>query len=357
MGDEADALAAEVRESRAAGKTLAIVGQGSKAFLGHSGGDAVLSTLGHAGIEDYRPQELVLTARAGTPLVDVAAAVAEHRQLLPFDPPRFGGSGGDGTFGGAIASGLAGPARPWRGGVRDAVLGVEMINGLGERLRFGGSVIKNVAGFDVSRLQVGARGTLGVILSASVRLAPAPVAEETYRLHVDAAQADALYRKWARAPLPLTATCFVDGCLTVRLSGSAAALAGARAEMGLREAGDPALWAQVRDHRHPFFSEHSRAPLTRLSLPRGCRFAADDALIEWGGCQAWCKSDGASELPDGAFATAFRGGTGGAFVADASATYTERLKRAFDPDEVFHPGIGWPTQTQEHTGTRRPSDP
>lgn len=338
MGDEADALAAQVRESRAAGKTLAIVGHESKAFLGRTRGDAVLSTTGHAGIEDYRPQELVLTARAGTPLAEIAATVAEHRQLLPFDPPRyFGdrGAGGDGTFGGAIASGFAGPARPWRGGVRDAVLGVEMINGLGERLRFGGSVIKNVAGFDVSRLQVGARGTLGVILSASVRLAPAPAVEETYRLHVDAAQAGALCRQWARAPLPLTATCFVAGRLTVRLSGSAAALASARTEMGLRETGDPALWAQVRDHRHPFFSANPQTPLTRLSLPRGCRFAPDDALIEWGGCQAWRNGEG--EVPDGAFATAFRGGNAAAFLADGTAAYAERLKQAFDPDGVFNP--------------------
>ena len=341
MGDEADALAAQVRECRTAGKTLTIVGHRSKAFLGCARSDAVLSTTGHAGIEDYRPQELVLTARAGTPLAEIAAAVAEHRQLLPFDPPRFGG---DGTFGGAIASGFAGPARPWRGGVRDAVLGVEMINGLGERLRFGGSVIKNVAGFDISRLQVGARGTLGVILSASVRLAPAPAVEETYRLRVDAAQAGALCRQWARAPLPLTATCFVAGRLTVRLSGSAAALASARAEMGLREAGDPALWAQVRDHRHPFFADEVEAPLTRISLPRGCRFEADDALIEWGGCQAWRK--GEDKLPDGAFATAFRGGAGAAFVAEGTATYAERLKRAFDPDGVFNPGIGWPASPQ-----------
>ena len=344
MSDEADALAAQVSESRAAGKTLAIVGHGSKAPLGRAGGDAVLSTTGHAGIEDYRPQELVLTARAGTPLAEIAAAVAEHRQLLPFDPPRFGGDGGDGTFGGAIASGLAGPARQWRGGVRDAVLGVEMVNGLGERLRFGGSVIKNVAGFDVSRLQVGARGTLGVILSASVRLAPAPAVEETYRLHVDAAQAGALCRQWAHGPLPLTATCFVAGCLTVRLSGSAAALASARMEMGLREAADPALWAQVRDHRHPFFADDPQAPLTRLSLPRGCRFEADDALIEWGGCQAWRKGEG--ELPNGAFATAFRGGAGTAFVAGGTATFAERLKQAFDPDGVFNPGNGWPASPQ-----------
>ena len=338
MRDEADALAAAVREGRGAGKTLAIVGHGSKAFLGGAGGDALLSTTGHAGIVDYRPQELVLTAHAGTPLAEVAAAVAEHRQILPFDPPRFGDAGGEGTFGGAIACGLSGPARPWRGSVRDAVLGVEMINGLGERLRFGGRVIKNVAGFDVSRLLVGARGTLGVVLSASVRLTPAPAAEETYRVRCDAARAGALCRRWACAPLPITATCFVAGCLRVRLSGSRAAVAGAAAEMGLREADDPDLWAQVRDHRHPFFAGDPRAPLTRLALPRGCRFEADDALIEWGGCQAWRKGEADAEVPDGAFATDFRGGARTRATTGGSSTYAARLKRAFDPDGVFEPG-------------------
>lgn len=338
MRDAADALAAAVRESRSAGKTLAIVGHGSKAFLGGAGGDALLATTGHAGIVDYRPQELVLTARAGTPLAEVAAAVAEHRQLLPFDPPRFGGDG-DGTFGGAIACGFSGPARPWRGSVRDAVLGVEMINGLGERLRFGGRVIKNVAGFDVSRLLVGARGTLGVVLSASVRLTPAPAAEETYRLPCDAVRAGALCRRWARAPLPITATCFVADCLRVRLSGSPAAIAGAAAEMGLREVDDPGLWAQVRDHRHPFFTRHPNAPLTRLSLPRGCRFETGDALIEWGGCQAWRRGRAHTDLPNGAFATAFRGGPAAHAATARSSIYAVRLKQAFDPDGVFPPTI------------------
>lgn len=347
MADEAEALAATVRECRSAGKTLRIVGHGSKPFFGGGQADERLSTSGHTGIIDYRPQELVLTARAGTPLAEVEAALAERRQLLPFDPPRFGGrfgaAAGEGTFGGAVASGLAGPARPWRGSVRDAVLGVEMINGLGERLRFGGSVMKNVAGFDVSRLMVGARGVLGVLLSASVRVAPAPEADETWRLPCDAAQAGALCRCWARSPLPLTGSCYVAGCLRVRLSGSAPALAAARAEMDLRDADDPGVWEQVRDHRHPFFGADPQAPLIRLSLPRGARFDDDDALIEWGGCQAWRTAEVNAALPAGAFPTAFRGANAAAFggaramPADASI-YAERIKQAFDPDRVFNPG-------------------
>ena len=341
MGDEAQALAAAVVECRRAGKTVRIVGHGSKPF-GGAEADARLSIRGHTGIIDYRPQELVLTARAGTPLAEVAAALAERKQMLPFDPPRFGGrvgAAGEGTFGGAVASGLAGPARPWRGGVRDAVLGVEMINGMGERLRFGGSVMKNVAGFDVSRLMAGARGTLGVILSASVRVAPAPAAEETWGLPCDAAQAGALCRRWARSPLPLTGTCHVAGCLRVRLSGSAQALAAARTEMGLRDADDPSVWEQVRDHRHPFFAADPQAPLARISLPRGARFEDDDALIEWGGCQAWRNAEGGTALPPGAFATAFRGASAPPTPPPVASSYAKRIKQAFDPDGMFNPGI------------------
>lgn len=341
MGDSASALADAVVESRAAGRTLAIVGHGSKAILGPTGGDAPLSTTGHAGIESYRPEELVLTARAGTPLAELTEAVAKEGQILPFDPPRFGGQGGDGTFGGAIACGLSGPARPWRGGVRDAVLGVELINGLGERLRFGGSVLKNVAGYDVARLQVGAHGALGVILSASVRLLPAPAAEETYRVDCGPAEAGALCRRLARTALPVTGTCHVAGCLRVRLSGSPAAIAGARTALGLREADDPDLWAQTRDHRHPFFRSDPDAPLTRLSLPRGNGFTHDGALVEWGGCQAWLTTEAANApTPAGAFATAFRGPAGPA-ASGAAANYARRIKLAFDPDSVFNPAIAW----------------
>ncbi len=343
MADDAAAIVATVAECRSRGSTLAIVGHGSKAFFSPSCGETLLRTRGHAGILDYRPEELVITARAGTPIAELTETLAEEGQLLPFDPPCFDGGG---TVGGAIATGLAGPARPWRGNVRDAILGVEIVNGLGERLRFGGSVMKNVAGYDIARLMVGARGTLGVILSASLRVLPAPEAERTRAKRCDAAEAGALCRQWARQPLPITATCHVDGVLSVRTSGSASALDSAQATMALPDAGDPALWAQVRDHRHPFFAAFAaNRPLTRLSLPRGCpppvagaASGADSLLIEWGGCQAWRRGK-PETIPDDAFATLFPGGATTPLASGALAKYTARIKRAFDPDGVLNPGL------------------
>ena len=350
MGDTADALVAAVAECRARKSTLGIVGHGSKAALGVVGGERCLSTLDHAGIVAYRPEELVVTARAGTPLAELDAALAERGQMLPFDPPRFGGTG---TLGGAIASGLSGPARPWRGSARDAVLGVEIVNGLAERLRFGGSVMKNVAGYDVSRLTTGARGRLGVVLSASVRVAPRPQEEETWRTSCDAEHAAEVYRLWARQPLPISATCWVDGELNVRLSGSASGIAKARRTMGLDVPGDDALWTALRDHRHPFFAD---APtVTRLSLPRGSLHARvplalpaegskdATALVEWGGFQVWLH--GAVTAPAGALATVFdRQGASTPRHAqtdanDAATKYEQRLLRAFDPDGIFNPGL------------------
>ena len=333
--DAAEALRAAVEDCRARGGAIGVRGHRSKAAIGCMEGAQTLSTLDHAGIVDYRPEELVVTARAGTPLAELEAALAEKGQMLPFDPPQFGGRG---TFGGAVASGFSGPARPWRGSARDAVLGVEVVNGRGERLRFGGSVMKNVAGYDVSRLMAGAKGRLGIVLSASVRVAPRPEAEETWRTACDAAEAAARCRRWARLPLPMTATCWVDGALNVRLSGSAAGIAEARRTMNLETPGDDALWAAVRDHAHGFFNDAKA--LTRLSLPRGNSFADADALIEWGGCLAWLR--GPASAPAGAFATAFRGGTdggqslgGGEFASAAVAKYEARLRHAFDPHGVF----------------------
>ena len=333
MGDAADSLVDAVAECRQRQSTLAIVGHGSKAALGEVHGEQVLSTAAHRGILDYRPEELVVTARAGTPLGELVEALAEHGQALPFEPPRFNGLG---TLGGALASGLSGPARPWRGSVRDAVLGVEIVNGLGERLRFGGSVMKNVAGYDVSRLMVGARGALGVILSASVRVSPKPPAEESWRLPCTVAEAGAHCRRWARLPLPISATCWVGGVLSVRLSGSEAGIATARRTMQLEQLQDPALWTAVRDHRHRFFAE---APgTTRLSLPRGSRYENPDALLEWGGCQAWLPGARADvPLPAGAFATAFGDSAAPPTLDPAAAKYAGRLRHAFDPQGIFNP--------------------
>ena len=357
MRDTALALVETVADCRQRKSSLAVVGHGSKARRDALGGENALCTAEHAGIVDYRPEELVVTARAGTTLNELTAALAEQGQLLPFEPPRFAGKG---TFGGAIASGLGGPARPWRGSVRDAVLGVEIVNGMGERLRFGGSVMKNVAGYDISRLMAGAQGTLGVILSASVRVLPAPEVEETWHTSCSAAEASALTREWARLPLPITATCWLDGTLSVRLSASASAIASARRTMQLREAGDPDLWAQVRDHRHAFFA--TAKTVRRVSLPRGNRFADQRALIEWGGCQAWLAdaSNGYEQasyvhdedLPEGAFVTTFDGRFAPLAGDEATAKYARRLKSAFDPECLFNPGLAplssdSPAPTQE----------
>lgn len=336
MPDDSERLSALVADCLRDRSTMAISGHGSKARYGAPDGEVRLSTSGHAGIVDYRPEELVVTALAGTPLAELTSELAAQGQILPFDPPRYAGVG---TLGGAIASGLSGPARPWRGSVRDAVLGVEIFNGRGERLHFGGSVMKNVAGYDVSRLMTGARGTLGVILSASVRLLPAPETEETLFRACNAVEAGELNRRWARAPLPITGTCYVGGVQHVRLSGSATGVAGARDDMGLRETGDPGIWAAVRDHGHGFFD--TDGTLTRLTLPQGSRFDDDSALIEWAGCQAWLHGEPA-DLPDGALATALVPGEGARrrpAVDAATAKYAARIKDAFDPHGIFNPGM------------------
>ena len=336
MGSAA-ALQGLVADCRVAKRRIAIIGHGSKpkrVARRQETDVEELSTRAHSGILDYRPEELVVTARGGTPLGELVATVSAQGQLLPFDPPRFSG---EGTLGGAIASGLTGPARPWRGSIHDAVLGVELINGLGERLRFGGSVMKNVAGYDVSRLVVGSFGTLGVVLSASVRVLPAPAAEETVCTRCSAAEAGAHVRRWMRRPLPVTGTCYVGGTLSIRLSGGSAAIDQAKAEIEIDEAGDAGIWAAVRDRAHPFFGTSD--VITRLSLPRGTRFDDDDALIEWGGSQVWIAGEPRCVAAN-VYAETFRREGGGWTTArppadGVTAKYVERVRQAFDPDGVF----------------------
>ena len=335
--DDSEALVAAVQESVATRAPLAIAGHGSKHFLGVADAAKTLSTRGHAGIIDYRPSELVVTARAGTPLATLVRVLAAEGQMLPFDPPRFGGLG---TLGGAIAAGLAGPSRPWLGGVRDAVLGVEIVNGLGERLRFGGSVIKNVAGYDVSRLMAGARGTLGVILSASLRVVPKPATERTLAVDCTVTEAGRHTAEWLRQPLPITATCFVGGTLRVRLAGHAAAVEDAANALA---AGPDAVtgdfWASVRDHAHDFFAGDGR--LDRLWLPRGAGCEHADALVEWSGGQAWLRRP--AEAIAGAFVQPFRAPAEALADAPAQAPavekYQRRVKAAFDPHGLLNPGL------------------
>jgi glycolate oxidase FAD binding subunit len=342
--DHTEALCDAVRRAAADGRSLRIVGSGSKSFLTRgtaTTGDAsrLLSVAEHQGILDYRPEELVITARAGTPLREIERLLAQARQYLPFEPPRFHGGG---TLGGAVACGLSGPGRPWRGAVRDAVLGVELLNGRGEVLRFGGQVMKNVAGYDVSRLQVGAFGTLGVLLAVSIKVLPQPNAEHTRLFELDAAAAVQCARAWARRPYPISACCLHQGLLRVRLSGAESAVAAAAAELGGEADSDPGFWTALRDQRLDFFA----APgLWRASLPPAAPLLQDaDTLVSWAGAERWWRpADPAAArrqaTAHGGHARPFDGTFGmrtGAFMDAVEHRLGERLREAFDPEGVFN---------------------
>ena len=349
--DDAAALVAAVAAANEKGRPLYLRGGDSKAHLTGCGPSTPLCTRGHVGIVDHRPDELVVTARCGTSLRELAEALATEGQMLPFDPPRFGG---DGTFGGAVAAGFSGPARPWLGATRDAVLGVRIVNGLGESLTFGGQVLKNVAGYDVSRLMVGAFGTLGLLLDVTVRVQPKPEAVATLAKHCSAEVATNTCQRLLRQPLPTTATCHVDGVLRVRVAGSEASVRRACDELPLdvEEEGD-AFFDTVRDHAHPFFAEAGTpaAPeheagemLWRLSLPRGTLFDESDALVEWAGAQVWWRTSmEASRVQAraralGGFATPFHAGRWPHRSA-AVAAAMGRIKAAFDPNGILNPYV------------------
>ena len=330
-------------------KPLQLRGGGSKDFYGGSPAGAVLDTRGHSGIVSYEPTELVVTARCGTPLAELESALAERRQFLACEPPRFGTA----TVGGAVATGLSGPRRAAVGSLRDFVLGVKIMDGEGRVLRFGGEVMKNVAGFDVSRVIAGSLGTLGLILEVSLKVLPLPVGDATLRFELPQDKALEAMNRWAGQPLPLVATCWQDGQLTLRLSGAQAAVASATARLGGEMLADgAAFWHALREQTTEFFA--GAAPLWRFSLPsvKPPLDLPGAQLIEWGGAQRWLRGD-----PDpaqmhqlaaqaGGHAALFRGGdkAGGVF-ASLPAPLMEvhrRLKQSFDPYGVFNPGRMYP---------------
>lgn len=324
---------------------MRIVGGDTKSFYGRPLSAEPVATLAHSGIVDYEPTELVFTARSGTVLADVESTLADHGQMLAFEPPFFGDGG---TLGGAVACGLSGPRRPYAGAVRDFVLGMRVVNGRGEDLSFGGQVMKNVAGYDVSRLMVGAMGTLGLILEVSLKVLPLPKAECTLMLEADAKNAIAMQNAWAKKASPISATCHVAGQLYVRLSGAEKGVLSARKNIGGEEMVQAArFWSDIRDHRHDFFD--GAQPLWRISVPLAAKpLAADgDCLMEWSGGLRWLKSDApVKTLRDlanhaGGQATLFRGGDRNDVFhpMDAGLVHLHRnLKKAFDPAGVFNPG-------------------
>lgn len=363
--DTPHALIDQVRAAVAARTPLRIRGGDTKAFHGEPVSGQPLDTRAFSGIVAHEPSELVITVRAGTPLAEVEAALAEKGQHLPFDPPHFGAGS---TIGGAVAAGLAGPARATAGGVRDYVLGAQFVNGRAEWLTFGGQVMKNVAGYDISRALAGSMGTLGVITHLSLKVLPVAPAEAT--LVFKMGQHDALEQlhRWGGQPLPLNASCWVKDdtapdapeLLFVRLRGAAAAVETASERLA-REAGGQRMdnaqagpdWAACRDQTLPFFNAPSPdLCLWRLSLPQTAPvlelpFAQ---LIEWQGAQRWLWAPASAATPIRAaaarmqgHATLFRAGADGApgvrrFDAENPAlqAITKRLREAFDPLGLFN---------------------
>ena len=343
-----DAIVEAARRQR----PLCIRGGGTKDFLGSPPRGETLRTVDYRGIIEYEPTELVITARAGTPLHDIEAALAGNGQMLAFEPPHFGNGA---TLGGCIAAGLSGPRRPYAGAARDFVLGVRILDGRGNDLRFGGRVMKNVAGYDVARLMTGSLGTLGLITEISLKVLPAPASETTLRLKRTEAEAIGAMNEWAGKPLPISATAFRDGVLNVRLSGANSAVhAAAKTLEGTavdpQEAGR--FWSNIREHSDPFFTND--APLWRLSVkPTTLPLDLPGVqLIEWGGALRWLHSradarairDAAAHA--GGHATLFRSEdkSAGAFqpLPPALMKLHGNLKRTFDPAGIFNPGRLYP---------------
>lgn len=350
-GDLGAELRQRVAAAFAAGTPLCIAGGRSKDFYGRAPRGELLSVAGHRGIVNYQPAELVITARAGTPLSDIEMALADQRQMLAFEPPQFGGRA---TLGGTIACGLSGPRRPYAGAARDFVLGVTVINGRGERLRFGGEVMKNVAGFDVARLMVGALGTLGLLLDISLKVLPRPAQDLTLVQEWEAADAITEMNRWAARPLPVSASCYDGDRLYLRLSGTETAVSAASRHIGGEPLAEAAMfWENLREQRHAYFG--GPAPLWRLSLPPATTplTLPGKWLFEWGGAQRWLRTDldeaavrhAAQEA--GGHASLFRGGDreGECFhpLPAALQALHRRLREAFDPKGIFNPGrmYGW----------------
>ena len=337
---------ARLRTATQSKSPLCIRGGGTKDFYGAALKGDVLDMRPYSGIIDYEPKELVLTVRAGTPLDEIERALAAEKQMLPFEPPHFGAAA---TIGGTVATGLGGPRRAYTGAVRDFVLGARVLDGQGQDLAFGGRVIKNVAGYDVSRLMVGTMGTLGVLLDLSFKVLPQPPAEKTLRFEMDEARAIETMNRWAGQPLPLSATSWHQGVLLVRLSGADAGVAAAVKKLGGEEVKDAqSFWSDLREQRHAFFA--AATPLWRLSLPATTSPLDVGApqWIEWGGALRWlCAEVSAKSLREkvaaaGGHATLFRGGdkSVGVFhpLPPALAKIHQRLKDTFDPAGILNPG-------------------
>ncbi len=351
-----DQYKASIHEAFVKKTPLQISGGGSKNFYGNPSAVTnttptnanVLDVTSYNGIIEYEPTELVITARAGTRLTDLQAALDQHGQMLAFEPPYFASTA---TLGGCIAAGLSGPRRAAVGAVRDFVLGVRILDGQGNDLHFGGQVMKNVAGYDVSRLMVGAMGTLGVLLEVSLKVLPKPAAELTLQMQMNEADAIEKINQWAGQPLPISANCYCDGNLFLRLSGAESAVKAAHAKLGGEAlVASDAFWTSVREQTHEFFQ--STEPLWRLSVKSTTPplILPGTQLFEWNGALRWLACDenvDAETIRKAAkdtsgHATLFRGNESRSNVFhpldSGMVTIHRALKQKFDPSGILNPG-------------------
>ena len=357
--DVISSIAAQVHAAAAAGTTLRIRGGGSKDFYGESLEGDILDTAPLNGVVSYEPSELVMTALASTPLAELETLLLAQGQCLPFEPPHFGGVA---TVGGMVAAGLSGPARASVGAVRDYVLGVKLINGKGEHLTFGGQVMKNVAGYDVSRLTAGSMGTLGLLTEVSLKVLPMAPLEATLKFDMSQAEALTQLNAWGGQPLPLNASCWLEdngvGTLYLRLRGAVAAVEAACAKLGGQRMSNTqaaADWQLCRDQQLPWFQERTDTQdLWRLSVPQTIPplDLPDSPFIEWHGGQRWVRADAQQGLRLRELVTSV-GGHATLFIAarahqQGSITRFDtlkppldrihrELKREFDPSGVFNP--------------------
>ena len=335
---------------------LQIIGGDSKGFYGHTVSAQTLNVSGHNGVLNYEPTELVITARAGTLLSDIEKLLDDNGQILPFEPPSYSPAA---TIGGTIVCNFSGPRRAYAGAARDFLLGCKIINGKGEILSFGGEVMKNVAGYDVSRLMAGAMGTLGVLLEVSLKVLPKAETDRTLVFNCSVKEASEKVHSLSRTALPVSATSYHDSILHIRLSGTNNAVVAAIKSIGgdsMESASD--YWRCIKEHQHDFFN--TEKTLWRLSLASDIEnvFIDDDIndyLYEWGGALRWLKSDIAGDKIQGALekldghASLFRSGkstdkTSNIFqpLSPGLLRIHENLKQAFDPKNILNPGKQYP---------------
>ncbi|WP_415767328.1 glycolate oxidase subunit GlcE [Pseudomonas sp. ZB1P45] len=341
--DDSASLLEQVNQALQNATPLRIQGANSKAFLGRIVAGEVLDTRSHRGIVSYDPTELVITARCGTPLAELAEVLDAAQQMLPCEPPSFGDGA---TVGGMIASGLSGPRRPWSGSVRDFVLGTRVITGHGKHLRFGGEVMKNVAGYDLSRLMAGSYGSLGVVTEVSLKVLPKPRQTLSISLDMDSDRALLRLAEWGQQPLPISAACHDGQRLHLRLEGGEGSVAAAHDRLG-GELLDASYWDDLNEHRLSFFDEDQA--LWRLSVPHNTpRLSLPGRqLLDWSGAQRWLKSDA-----EAAFIRSIVEDVGGHVtcythglidspfqpLAAALMRYHRSLKQQLDPRGIFNPG-------------------